>query len=230
MHGEAGACGRMSDDKARPVLILGAGRHGRNIADTVLWSGGAVFGFADDTKERGSRVDKIEVLGGFDLIRDPELLRRVAVHVAVGNSLHRKRLTEDLKERGAVLASVIHPSAVISPHAKLGEGIYIAPYVRISPEAWLHTGCLIDPLCTIGGGSDLGDFVMLAAHCSLVADSTIGAGTFLGSHVVVAGVSIGAGCIIGAGSMVLRDIPDNVRAFGSPAKVVGPADWSRPPV
>ena len=71
---------------------------------------------------------------------------------------------------------------------------------------------------------------MMAAHCSLVADSTIGAGTFLGTHVSVVGVSIGAGCIIGAGSVVLRDIPDNVRAFGVPAQVMGPADWSRPPV
>jgi sugar O-acyltransferase (sialic acid O-acetyltransferase NeuD family) len=220
----------MHDDKTRPVLILGAGRHGRNIADTVLWSGGTVFGFADDTKARGTLVDKIEVVGGFDLIHDAGLLQRVAVHVAIGNSIHRKRFAGEVLTRGGILASVIHPSVVISPHAELGAGIYIAPYVRISPEARLGTGCLIDPLCTIGGGSDLGDFVMLAAHCSLVADSTIGAGTFLGTHVSVAGVSIGAGCIIGAGSVVLRDLPDNVRAFGVPAKVMGPADWSRPPV
>jgi sugar O-acyltransferase (sialic acid O-acetyltransferase NeuD family) len=220
----------MPEVMSRPVLIVGAGRHGRNIADAVLWSGGAVFGFADDTRQRGSLVDRIAVLGGFDMICEPDLLARVAVHVAIGNSIHRKRVSEDVAARGGVLASVIHPSAVISPHARLGAGIYVAPYVRISPEARLGTGCLIDPFCTIGGGSDLGDFTMLAAHCSLVADSKIGAGTFLGTHVSVTGVSVGANCIIGAGSVVLRDLPDGVRAFGTPAKVVGPADWSRPPV
>ena len=94
-----------------------------------------MFGFADDTKARGTLVDKIEVVGGFDLIHDAGLLQRVAVHVAIGNSVHRKRLTGDVLARGGVLASVIHPSAVISPHAELGDGIYIAPYVRISPEA-----------------------------------------------------------------------------------------------
>lgn len=220
----------MNDNTARPVLILGAGRHGRNVADTVLWSGGTVLGFLDDTKPRGALVDKLEVLGGFDLMRDAELLRRAAVHVAIGNPIIRKRLTEDLTARGAVLASAIHPSAVISPHAQLGAGIYMGPFVRVSPGARLGAGCLIDPLCTIGGGCDLGDFVMLAAHCSLIADARIGAGTFVGTQASIAGVSVGAGCIIGAGSVVLRDLPDGVRAFGTPARIVGPADWSRPPV
>ncbi|NJO35749.1 MAG: hypothetical protein HC869_24390 [Rhodospirillales bacterium] len=40
----------------------------------------------------------------------------------------------------------------------------------------------------------------------------------------------GNGAIVGAGSVVMRDLPDDIRAFGTPAKVVGPADWSRPPV
>jgi acetyltransferase-like isoleucine patch superfamily enzyme len=48
--------------------------------------------------------------------------------------------------------------------------------------------------------------------------------------VSVLGVKIGAQSIIGAGSVVTRDLPDNIRAFGAPAKVSGPADWSRPPV
>jgi sugar O-acyltransferase (sialic acid O-acetyltransferase NeuD family) len=220
---------RMSDHSVRPVVILGSGRHGRNIADTFRQAGQEILGFLDDTKPKGTRVNDVAVLGGFDLAGDADLLRRAALHVAIGNSFVRKRLYEELAARGAVLASAIHPSTVISPYAHLAPGLFVAPFVRIA-AARIGVGCSIDPFCSVGGESELGPYVTLAAHCSLVAASRIGACCFLGTHTSVGGGSIGEGCIIGAGSVVLRDLPDDVRAYGAPAKIVGPADWSRPPV
>jgi sugar O-acyltransferase (sialic acid O-acetyltransferase NeuD family) len=214
----------------RPVVVLGAGRHGRNVADIFRWMGRPIAGFLDDTKLAGTRVADIEVLGGFALANDGNLLRRAAVHVAIGNSIIRKDLSQSLMQRGAAMASAIHPSAVISPSAKLGDGLFIAPYVRLASGCRIGTGSILDPYCTVGSDSDLGAYVMLAAHCSLVAGCRVGAGTFLGTHVSVLGVSIGAGCIVGAGCVVTRDLPDGIRAFGMPARAVGPADWSRPPV
>jgi sugar O-acyltransferase (sialic acid O-acetyltransferase NeuD family) len=220
----------MGTDTKRPVVILGAGRHGRNAADIFRWMGRPIAGFLDDTKSPGARVGDVEVLGGFALAHDGNLLRRAAVHVAIGNSIIRKELSQSLLQGGAVMASAIHPSAVISPSAGLGDGLFIAPYVRLASGCRIGTGSILDPFCTVGGDSDLGTYVMLAAHCSLVAGCRVGAGSFLGTHVSVLGVSIGAGCIVGAGSVVTRDLPDGIRAFGTPARVVGPADWSRPPV
>ena len=220
----------MTEQTRRPVVILGAGRHGRNAADIFRWSGWTLLGFLDDTKQPGTEVVGVKVLGGFAMARDHELLQRAALHVAIGNSIIRKKLTEELTAHGAALASAIHPSAVISPYAVLEDGLFVAPFVRIAPIVRIGIGGILDPFCTIGGETDLGAYTMIGAHCSVVAGSRIGAGTFLGTHTSVLGVSIGAGCIVGAGSVVLRDLPDGVRAFGSPAKVVGPADWSRPPV
>ncbi|WP_119302992.1 NeuD/PglB/VioB family sugar acetyltransferase [Dongia deserti] len=220
----------MDSEDQRLVVIMGAGRHGRNAADIFRWMNYPILGFLDDTKERGSKVVGVEVLGGFTEAHDPELLRRAAIHVAIGNSNIRRALAEAVTAHGGALCSAIHPTAVISPYAKLGDGLFIAPYVRLASQCTIGTGCILDPYCTIGGDSTLGPFSMLAAHCSLVAGSQVGAGSFLGTHVAVLGVSIGAHSVVGAGSVVTRDLPDNIRAFGTPAKVQGPADWSRPPV
>ena len=214
----------------RPVVIMGAGRHGRNVADILRWADRPILGFLDDTKAPGSQVVGVEVLGGFGLAQDEQFLRRARIHVAIGNPIIRKELTDAVMARGGALASAIHPSAVISPSATLGEGLFVAPFVRLASRCTIGTGCILDPYTTVGGDSTLGPFAMLAAHCSLVADSHIGGGTFLGTHVSVLGVRVGAAAIVGAGSVVTRDLPDNVRAFGTPAKVQGPADWSRPPV
>jgi sugar O-acyltransferase (sialic acid O-acetyltransferase NeuD family) len=218
------------DDDQRPVVIIGAGRHGRNVADIFRWMHCPILGFLDDTRTPGSQVVGIEVLGGFALARNGALLRRAGIHVAIGNPIIRKELADAVTAGGGALRSATHPSAVISPYAKLGDGLFIAPYVRIASQSAIGSGCILDPYSTVGGDCTLGHYSMLAAHCSLIANSHIGAGTFLCTHAAVLGVSIGAHSIIGAGSIVTRDLPDDIRAFGAPARVRGPADWSRSPV
>jgi sugar O-acyltransferase (sialic acid O-acetyltransferase NeuD family) len=220
----------MAEHVARPVVILGAGRHGRNAADIFRWMERPILGFLDDTLSPGTKMVDIEILGGFALAQDVDLLNRAAMHVAIGNPVIRRQLSEDLRARGGVLASAIHPSTVISPYARLGDGLFVAPYVRLASRCAIGSGCILDPYCTVGGDSDLGPYVMMAAHCSLVAGSRIGAGAFVGTHASILGVSVGARSIVGAGSVVTRDLPGNVRAFGTPARVVGPADWSKSPV
>lgn len=214
----------------RPVVIMGAGRHGRNAADIFRWMDHPVLGFLDDTKAPGSQVVGVEVLGGFGLAHDEQLLRRALFHVAIGNPVTRRELAEAVRARGGALASAIHPSSVISPHATLEEGLFIAPFVRLASRCSIGVGCIVDPYTTVGSDSTLGPFAMLAAHCSLIAGSHVGAGSFLGTHVSVLGVAVGASSIVGAGSVVTRDLPDNIRAWGAPATIRGPADWSRPPV
>jgi sugar O-acyltransferase (sialic acid O-acetyltransferase NeuD family) len=220
----------MDDENQHPVVIMGAGRHGRNVADIFRWMGRPILGFLDDTKAPGSEVVGVTILGGFALGQDRELLKSAAVHVAIGNPIIRKNLAEAVTARGGALASAIHPTHVVSPYAKLGEGLFIGPYVRLASQCAIGMGCILEAHATVGGECTLGPFCMVAAHCSLVANSRVAAGTFLGTHVSVLGVSIGAHSIVGAGSVVTRDLPGDIRAFGTPARVLGPADWSRSPV
>lgn len=220
----------MAGEDQRPVVIMGAGRHGRNVADILRGMGRAILGFLDDTKPAGSHVDGIAVLGGFALAEGRDLLQRAGIHVALGNPLIRKELSEAIAARGGAPCSAIHPSAAISPSAELGAGLYIAPFVRLASGCRIGDGCILEAGSVVGGASELGAHVFLGAHCSLVGGSRIGTGAFLGTQASVLGVSVGARAIIGAGSVVTRDLPDDVRAFGTPARIDGPADWSRPPV
>lgn len=215
-------------DPTLPVLILGAGNHGRNVAMVLRDAGRPVLGFLDDTKTPGERIDDMEVLGGFATAG--ALLQRAALHVAIGNSATRERLSRSLAVKGACFASALHPSAVISSHAQLGAALYVAPFVRISPGAVVGEGCLIESNSVIGTDSILEPFVMLALQCSLTAGSRVGARTFLGVGTTVTGAAIGCDCVIGAASLVLQDVPDGARAQGQPARVIGPADSALSPV
>src|SRR5262245_15971677 len=138
----------MTQPTHRPVVVLGAGRHGRNSADIFRWAGSTVLGFLDDTKQPGTDVVGVKIIGGFAMAHDGALLQSAAMHVAIGNPVVRKTLTEGLAARGAALASAIHPSAVISPYAVLEDGLFIAPFVRISPIARIGVGAIMDPFCT----------------------------------------------------------------------------------
>ncbi len=218
------------DDPTLPVLILGAGSHGRNVAMALRDRGRPLLGFLDDSKAPGERIDDIEVLSGFEAAAALALTSPAAIHVAIGNCVVRERLSGSLAAQGARFASAVHPSAVVSPHARLGAALYVAPFVRISPGAVVGEGCLIESNSVIGTNSILEPFVMLALQCALTAGSRVGTRTFLGVGTTVTGAAIGRDCVIGAASLVLRDVPDGVRAQGQPARVIGPADPARPPV
>ncbi len=115
--------------------------------------------------------------------------------------------------------------------------------IAIGNHVYIATGAWIDGIggVTIGDGVKISPYVVMASssHCfkdgsvagsgSRTAPISVGPGTWLSSHVVVAaGVTIGAGCLIAGNAAVSRDIPDGVMAGGIPARVLGPTPEREP--
>jgi acetyltransferase-like isoleucine patch superfamily enzyme len=120
--------------------------------------------------------------------------------------------------------SSIYDSALVLGDVKVGANTWIGPFTVLDGSGTL----------TIGSNCSISAGVQIYSHDSVqwavsggsepyeFAPTFIGDKCYIGPHTVIAkGVRIGTGCIIGANSLVLSDIPDNTIAFGSPCKVVG---------
>ena len=132
----------------------------------------------------------------------------------------RLRMFEKLQSCGLVPATVVHPQALVSASAVLDVGCQIligavlGSRVIVGRTSIINTRSSIDHECVIGHGVHIAPGCTLCG-CVVVEDAAfVGAGT-----TVLPRLTIGAGSIIGAGSVVTKNIPPGVVAIGSPAKV-----------
>ena len=210
----------MSDSK---LLLLGAGGHCRSVLDSINKSLYTDIVIVDMPELVGQIVDNLPIIGTDDDI--PELFfkgyKRAAITVgSVGSPKIRIKLYKLLKATGFELPVIIDPSAVLSQHATVEEGVFIGKGailnagVRIGYCSIINSGAIIDH------DTSIGCFTHVSPGSSISGFVTIGDYTHLGTGcAVIDTLSIGENTTIGAGSVVVRDIPKNVVAYGNPCKV-----------
>ncbi len=208
------------------LIILGAGRQGRNINDVCLALGRRVAGFLDDTKPRGTIVNGVPVLGGFALAHDAALLARGELIVGVGDNEARARWSNEIRQRGGRLATVIHPTCIVSASAAIGVGTFISGFARVLANAEVGDYVLIEGLSSIGADCIVEEGAFIGPGVQLTAGSRIRQGAMIGAGAVVLGREVGAGSIVGAGATVTTDIPPGVLAVGTPATIKKQLDRS----
>src|SRR5262245_8648183 len=205
---------------SKPIVIVGAGRQGRVIADAFdAGCAGVIAGYLDDTKGRGEPVRGYPVLDTFAAMRDRAFVADHAWIVALGDNLIRGDLCRALAEAGATMVNAIHPTSPISPAATLGRGIYVGPLSSIGAKSTIGDWAVIEGHVRVGGDVRIGEAAFVGPGAMLVGGASLGACSFLGAGSVVSNdVAVGAGCVIGANSTVTRDCPDGTTGYGSPAR------------
>lgn len=207
-----------------PIIGFGAGGHGRVLLDSVvLRNEFEVIGFVDDNPAlHGENVHGIRVLGGEAIL--PELLGRGVHHVflgvgGVGDNRPRAEIFGRLCRLGLRVVNVIHPTAVISRTAVLGNGIAIMAGVvvnsgvRIGDNVIVNTGVLLDHDCRIEDHVHIAPGAVLSGGVRVGPYSHVGTGASVRQN-----VSIGSGATVGVGSAVVSDVPDRSTVVGVPAK------------
>jgi UDP-N-acetylbacillosamine N-acetyltransferase len=203
------------------VIFLGAGGIAIVAAEIARCRGLEIVGFLDDRAEkRGTLFCGAKVLGDFDML--PALRRDVPQAViAFGNCHGRINVAQKALSCGFSLPNLIHPSAIVSQDASIGQGAIIMPGTiinsgtRIGSNIILNTAASVDHECLIGDGVHIGPGARLSG---LV---TVGNATWIGiGSTIRESVHIGNNVLVGAGSLVLKDIPDGVVVYGAPAKII----------
>ncbi len=203
------------------IAIVGAGGHGGVALDCLQLAGPIddEIAFYDDRWEEIDDVGGIPVLGPIaELVGDARFDR---VFVAVGVNKERLRITEVLRRAGKSFLTIIHPRAIISPRAAIGEGTIAIPGSVVNCGARVGSGVIMNTLCSVGHDCVVEDFAQIAPGVNLGGAAIIEEGAFLGIGAkVVPEVRVGAWSIVGAGSVVLRDLPPRSFCYGTPARLI----------
>lgn len=200
------------------VLILGAGGHARFIADILMLQGHTVIGYLDDDLSiHGQMQLGLPVLGSIDTYQDffPE-----GLIVGIGSNAIRRSIAERFDESARSLwVNAVHPRATIAPSVKIGCGVVIGASAVISPEAVIGDHSIISTAATVGHDSVIGPYTHIGPGAHLAGGVQVLKETFLGiGSSVIPGRKIGAKTVVGAGAVVVSDIPAGVIAKGVPAR------------
>jgi sugar O-acyltransferase (sialic acid O-acetyltransferase NeuD family) len=186
------------------LLIVGAGGHGRSVAEAALLSEPDVrLGFLDDGAFVGdAKIWGLPVLGPAKDFTNYMAQFTYAI-VAIGNNTLRQRLCDELSACGFVLACVIHPRAIVSPRAQMGTGVAVMAGAIVGTEAQLGRGVIVNSGAVVDHHAQVHEFGHLGVNACMAGGSVLGerawmkAGAAIGygvhvphDHVLEAGASL----------------------------------------
>lgn len=194
------------------MYLYGASGHARVIMDSLREADQTVKALVDDNPD-------LHELDGVPVLHDSRGLSPFIVSIGVNAT--RKKIAEKLLGQGAAFGCAIHPSSIISPTAKLGEGSVVMSGVLINAAVNIGKHCIINTGASIDHECQIGNFVHISPHATLCGNVTVGEGSWIGAgSTIIQGVKIGRWCLIGAGSVVTKDIPDGWMAVGNRIKLI----------
>jgi len=205
------------------LAIVGASGHGKVIADIAEQLGYTV-NFYDDAYPSKKNIEHWAIHGTCeDLIalNNINAASNNEVVVAIGNNEIRQQKIQLLQQNSFNLITLIHPTAVISQYSKIAPGTVIFAGAIINAFANVGAGCIINTAAVVEHDCSIDDFSHICPNVVLAGGVSVGAKSWVGiGSQVKQLITIGDNCLIGAGSTVVKNIPDNVTAFGSPAVVI----------
>ncbi|WP_164667657.1 acetyltransferase [Virgibacillus doumboii] len=203
----------------KKLLIIGAGGHGKVVADIALkmnkWKD---IAFLDDN-ERIKSSTGIEVVGK---ARDVSaFINDYDMFVGIGDNYVREKIQNSLEVKGASIPALIHPNSVIGERVDIQSGAVVTAGVVINSCAKIGKGCIINTSSSVDHDSLIESFVHISPGAHLAGAVTIGRRTWLGIGSVVSNnLFIINDSKIGAGAVVINNIIEPGTYVGIPAKKV----------
>jgi sugar O-acyltransferase (sialic acid O-acetyltransferase NeuD family) len=202
-----------------PLVVFGAGGHGKVVADILLAARLPVLGFVDDGREPGTHVLGLPVVGPAAWL----VSNRARVALGVGDNRARAKVADACEAAGATLVTAVHPRAVVSASARIEAGAVVMALAVINPDAVVEKGAIVNTAAVIEHDCRIGAFAHVSPNAAMAGACRIGAFAHLGIGAsMLPGTSVGDGTIVGGGALVARDLPGAVVARGVPAKASGP--------
>jgi sugar O-acyltransferase (sialic acid O-acetyltransferase NeuD family) len=185
------------------LLIVGAGGHGRSIAEAARMSGQyELAGFVDDSLAPSSHVMGVPVLGPGDLLVHYRDQADMAI-TAIGNNRVREEFHARLHAAGFELATIVHLGAIVSPSATIGPGCAIMAGAIIGTEAWLGEGVIVNCGAVADHHCRVEDFGHLGVNACMAGGAVLGRGAWMQAGAVLGyGVRIDAGLVLEPGQAV----------------------------
>lgn len=187
-----------------------------------------VLGFLNDILPIGTQIGKyktIPVIGSSESLPDYIEDKNVVFFIAYIGMQNEKKVYEkvlSLNIPTSRLATLIHPSAIIPKgFCSIGHGVLMAPLAQLSTDTTIEDNCILLPNSFVGHDSTLKKFSHIATNGVVGANVVVGKAVHIGSNATIREkISIGDFSLVGAGSVVLNDVPGNSIVVGNPAKLL----------
>jgi len=207
------------------IVLFGGGNQAHYTIDIIEKEGKYnIVGIVDSIHDIGSDRFGYTVLGRVENL--PSLIHDYNIHggiISIGDNWSRYKVSESILNivPDFRFVNAIHPSVVIGNTTKLGVGVVAMAGCIFNPKAvigdftFFATGaqvehdCIVHDYASISAGSVTGGYVTIGKLSAVTLGVTI-----------VDRVDIGTNTVVGAGSLVTKSLPDNVLAYGSPAKIM----------
>ena len=205
----------MSAPSRSPIVVFGAGGHGKVVCDILVCAGETVLGFVDDRTAAGVLVLGLPVLGGASWLEG----RSARVALGVGDNVSRERVADACLKAGATLVTAIHPRAVVAASATVAAGAVVMALAVINPDARIERGAIVNTAaviehdCVIGAFAHVSPNAAMGGNCTVLARAHLGVGASM-----LPGTTVGEDAIVGGGALVARDVPARAVAKGIPAR------------
>jgi sugar O-acyltransferase (sialic acid O-acetyltransferase NeuD family) len=207
----------------KKVVIIGAGGFGREVIEIFkdqncikkTWE---ILGFIDENSALwGKTINNFSVLGGLDWFDNNE---GVGCVVAIGDPKTKKRITDILEAKDVVFSNAIHPSVLISEFVDLGKNVIICAGSILTVNISIKNHVIINLNCTVGHDTIIEDYCSIMPGVSINGENHIEKGVYIGTGTTfVQQIHVGEWSVIGAGAVVIDNIPNGVLAVGIPAKI-----------
>ena len=208
------------------VVIIGTGGFGREVLDVLETINQVeeqydILGFVTEPgyHKPGEQINDKPVLGYYDWLEQHK--DQVRAICGVGATATRRRLIQQAEHLGVRFFSAVHPRAITTRWITLGTGSIITAGCILTNNIAIGSHVHLNLDATVGHDVVIEDFVTVSPGVHISGNVRLEQGSFIGTGAnLIESKTVGAWSVVGAGSVVVNDIPANSTAVGIPAKVI----------
>ncbi|MEL3711031.1 acetyltransferase [Staphylococcus borealis] len=203
---------------SKPIIIIGKGGHSKVIKDIIETTQQYyIVGYLDNAINEYYTEENIfyDSLDNIKQYKDDYLFI-----IAIGNNHVRKKLFNQLEIKIEQYATLIHPTAIVSPSARIGNGTVVMPNAVVNADSIVGKHAIVNTGAIIEHDNQIGDYVHISPNATLAGGVKVGDASHIAINAaVIPLVEIGKRCVVGAGATVINNVKSESTVVGTPAKI-----------